>query len=122
MTAIPTLPAALVSGRIDASVGAMAANTIAAAAIATDAKAVINAEVVDALATDTYAEPGQGAPGATISIAAKIGDLFKAFRTKIVQTATEIDLYNDAGAVVDQKAPFSDDTTTATRGKIVSGP
>ena len=31
------LPAALVSGRIDASVGAMAANTVTAAAIATDA-------------------------------------------------------------------------------------
>jgi len=31
----------------------------------------VNAEVVDALNTDTYAEPVQGAPGATISLAAK---------------------------------------------------
>lgn len=37
------LPAALVGGRIDASVGAMAANVIAAAAIAADARAALNA-------------------------------------------------------------------------------
>lgn len=48
------LPAALVSGRIDASVGAMAANTLTAAAIATDA---IDA---DALAADAVTEIQSG--------------------------------------------------------------
>jgi hypothetical protein len=43
------LPAALVSGRIDASVGAMAANTLTASALATDAVAEINATVDTAL-------------------------------------------------------------------------
>jgi hypothetical protein len=43
------LPAALVSGRIDASVGAMAANTLTASAVATDAVA----EVQSGLATAT---------------------------------------------------------------------
>lgn len=70
------LPAALVAGRIDSSVGAMAADVVTAAAIATDAvteinaavlaaitalnnlsPAQINAEVVDVLSTDTHAEP-----------------------------------------------------------------
>ena len=126
------LPAALVSGRIDASVGAMAANTVTAAAIATDAidsdalaasaLAEINAEVVDALNVDTYAEPGQGAPAATASLAAKINYVYKAFRNKITQTATTLNIYDDAGTTVDQKATVSDDGTTYTRGEIGTGP
>lgn len=44
------LPAALVSGRMDSSVGAMAANTITAAATAADYLAEINAEVDTAIA------------------------------------------------------------------------
>jgi hypothetical protein len=84
--------------------------------------AAVNAEVVDALATDTYAEPAQGAPGATVSLAAKINYLYKAWRNKTEQTATTRSLYNDAGSVVDHKATVSDDGTTYTDGEIVSGP
>lgn len=163
------LPAALVSGRIDASVGAMAANVMTAAAAAADlttelqsglatasalsaidtkidiidtnvdailvdtgtdipaafdalpTAAEINAEVVDALATDTYAEPGQGAPGATISIASKVGYLYKAWRNKSEQTATEYTLYNDNETTPGQQATVSDDSTTFTRGEMGTG-
>lgn len=48
------IPTALVSGRIDASVGAMAANTVTAAAVAT------NAIDADALATDAVNEIADG--------------------------------------------------------------
>ena len=82
----------------------------------------VNAEVVDALDTDTYAEPGQGAPAATASITDKLGYLYKFLRNKIVQDATTLEVYNDAGAVVDQKATVSDDGTDFTRGEIGSGP
>lgn len=82
----------------------------------------INAEIVDALNVDTYAEPGQGAPAATTSLVAKINYLYKAWRNKTEQTATTLSIYNDAGTVVDQKATVSDDLTTATNGEIVSGP
>lgn len=163
------LPAALVSGRIDASVGAMAANVMTAAAAAADlttelqsglatasalsaidtkidtidtnvdailvdtgtdipaafdalpTAAEINAEVVDALATDTYAEPGQGAPGATISLASKVGYLYKAWRNKSEQTATEYTLYNDNETTPGQQATVSDDSTTFTRGEMGTG-
>jgi len=84
--------------------------------------AQVNAEVVDALATDTYAEPAQGAPSATATLAAKIGYLFKAWRNKTEQTATTYSLYDDAGATVDQKSTVSDDAVTFTRGEIASGP
>jgi hypothetical protein len=82
----------------------------------------VNAQVLDVMNTDTFAEPGQEAPGATVSLVTKIGYLYKAFRNKIVQDATTLEIYNDAGAVVDQKATISDDGTDYTRGEIGTGP
>jgi hypothetical protein len=84
--------------------------------------AQVNAEVVDALATDTYAEPGQGAPAATTTLAAKVNYLFKFARNKIEQTNNTLSIYNDAGNVVDQKAAVSDDGNVYTRAEIGSGP
>lgn len=84
--------------------------------------AQVNAEVVDALATDTYAEPGQGTPSDTLSLSAKINHMFKAYRNKKTQTGTTWELFNSAGTVVDQKATLSDDGTIFTNGTIVSGP
>lgn len=116
------LPSALVSGRMDSSVGAMAANVITAAATAADYLAEINAEVLDVLNTDTFAEPAQGAPGATITLAAKIGFLYKAWRNKSTQTATTYSLFNDDAATVDHKATTADDGTTFTKGEVATGP
>lgn len=138
------LPAALVGGRIDASVGAMAAAVVTAAAIATDAidadalaadavteiqaglstltAANVNAEVVDALNVDTYAEIGQEAPAATQTIRKMLAFLFKAWRNKSTQDATDYKLFNDAGTVVDQKATVSDSGTVFTRDEIGTGP
>ena len=82
----------------------------------------VNAQVLDVLNVDTFAEPGQGAPTATTSLAAKIGYLYKAFRNKLTQTATTLSILNDAGDTVDQKSTVSDDGTTYTRGEIGSGP
>ena len=82
----------------------------------------VNAEVVDALNTDTYAEPVQGAPGATISLAAKIGFLYKAWRNRSTQTATVYSLYNDDAVTVDHKATVSDDATTADKTEVITGP
>lgn len=97
-------------------------NEAAIAALNNLSAAQVNAEMVDALATDTYAEPGQGAPAATTSIAAKINYLYKAWRNKTEQTATTLSIYDDAGTTVDQKSTVSDDATTATKGEIISGP
>lgn len=84
--------------------------------------AQVNAEVVDALNTDTYAEPGQGAPAATASLAAKIGYLYKGWRNRITQTDTQYSLYADDGTTVDQKATVIDNGATFDRGEIASGP
>ena len=113
-------------GAIKTDTAAILADTgtdgVIVASLGATAKANVNAEVVDALATDTYAEPAQGAPGATVTLAAKIGFLYKAWRNKTTQTATEYDLYNDDAATVDHKATVSDDGTTFSRTEIASGP
>jgi len=109
------------NGRIDVDVAAIANNAITAAATAADFSAEVNAEVVDALATDTYAEPGQGAPGATISLAAKVGYLYKAWRNRHTQTASEYALFADDGSTKDHEAAVSDDGTTFVRAEVTTG-
>jgi hypothetical protein len=84
--------------------------------------AQVNAEVVDALATDTYAEPGQGAPSATTTLAAKINYLYKAWRNKTTQTGSQYSLYADDASTIDQKSAVTDDGTTMTRGEVATGP
>lgn len=85
-------------------------------------KASVNTEVLDVLNTDTFAEPGQGAPAATTTLAAKIGYLFKAWRNKKDQTSSTYQLYADDASTVDQKATVSDDGTTTTIGEVATGP
>lgn len=81
-----------------------------------------NAEMVDVLATDTYAEPGQGAPAATATIAAKINYLFKWTRNKKDYDGTTAQFYADDASTVDQKRPISDSGGTTTEGEMVTGP
>lgn len=116
-----------VTGNVGGSVGSVTGNvggnvTGSVGSLATQAKADVNAEVVDALATDTYAEPGQGAPAATAALSSKIGYIYKALRNKHTQTSTTFNLYADDASTVDQKATVSDDGTTFTRGEIAAGP
>jgi hypothetical protein len=86
------------------------------AAVSTRATpAQVNAEVVDALNVDTYAEP-TGTPPATASLVRKIGQLFKHLRNEVTQTSTTQALKNDGGTT-DITAAVSDDGTTFTRAK-----
>lgn len=78
--------------------------------------AQVNAEVLDVLTVDTFAEV-TSAPAATSSIKDKIGWLFKLARNLRKTTSTTDSVYNDAGAVVDSASTISDDGTTFTRGE-----
>lgn len=75
-----------------------------------------------ALTTATYAEPGQEAPPSTTTLVKKLGYLYKGFRNRITQNATEAVLYADDETTVDQKATVSDDGVTFDRGEFGSGP
>lgn len=99
-----------VTGRIDAAVSTRAT------------PAQVNAEVLDVMTIDTFAEPGQGSPPASATVIAKVGYLYKAWRNRHAQTATEYRLYNDDAVTVDQKATVSDDGSTTSVGEVTTGP
>lgn len=73
--------------------------------------ALVNAEVVDALNVDTYAEPSS-VPAATASLVAKIGFLELLARNKRTQTATTQLIRNDGDSGTVATSTVSDDGTT----------
>ena len=98
-------------------------DTPAAIAALNDISAAdVNAQVLDVLNVDVFAEPGQENPAATASLVTKISYLYKLMRNKIETTAAQISIYNDAGAVVDQKSAIADDGATFSRGEFGTGP
>lgn len=110
-----------VSGSVGSVTGLTAANldtTVSSRAT----PAQVNAEVLDVLNVDTFAQPGQETPAATNTIRAMLAYLFKAWRNRTTQTASEYALYNDNATTVDHKATFTDDATTADRGEVTTGP
>jgi hypothetical protein len=113
-TAVADLPtnaelAAALAAADDAVLAAIAAlNNLSAAQV--------NAEVVDALATDTYAESGP--PAATASLAAKIRWLATLARNEIRQTSATQVVRNDANNADLATANIADDGTTFTRGEF----
>lgn len=84
----------------------------------------VNAEVVDGLNVDQYAEPGQDAPPATASLVDMVNRMYKQWRNKNVMNAagTLIELYNDDGSTVGQKRVTSEAAGVVTKDKIGSGP
>ena len=119
-TSIGTAVAASAVASVTGNVGGNVTGSIGS--LAAQAKLDVNAEVLDVLNTDTFAEPGQEAPGATISLVKKIGYLYKAWRNKKTQTSSAYNLLADDATTVDQKATVSDDGTTTTVGEVASGP
>jgi len=84
--------------------------------------AQVNEQVLDVMNVDTYPEPGQDAPPATLSIFGKINRMYKSWRNKKDNDGTTRKLYNDAGDTVDQKSTVSEAAGTVTVGEVVSGP
>lgn len=110
-------------GSVTGAVGSVTGNvTGSVGSLAAQAKADVNAEVLDVLNVDTFAQPGQATPAATTTIRLMLAYLYKAFRNRATQTASQYSLYNDDAVTVDQKATFSDDLTTADRGEVATGP
>lgn len=84
--------------------------------------AEVNAEMLDVLTVDTFAQPGQESPAESQTIGVMMAYLYKLARNKMDQSATELRLYADDGSTVDQKATISEAVGTVTRGKLESGP
>lgn len=121
---LPASPAAVGSAMT------LAANSVNASALATDAVAEIqtglstlsaaqvNAEVVDALSVDTYAEL-TGVPSAATSPINMLRFLYIALRNKRITSATQDRLRNDTDTADVATASLVDDGTNFTRGKYV---
>lgn len=103
------LPAVLVGGRIDSSVGAMAANTLTASALAADAVDEIWAKTMTELAA---------VPGVSGTVIQALEWLFLMSRNKITQTSTTQLVRNDADAATIGTSTLSDDGTTFVRGEF----
>lgn len=114
--------AAIANGAIDSDALADSAVTEIQTGLSTLTTAQVNAEMVDVLTVDTFAEVGQETPAATNTLAKMIRYLFKAWRNKKTQTATDFKLFADDAMTVDQKASVSDDGTTTTIGAIGTVP
>lgn len=79
-------------------------------------KSSVNAEVLDVMVTDTFAQPS-AVPAATSSLKDKINWIFTMMRNKLTQTATTGTLRNDGDSADIATSTDSDDGTTAVRGK-----
>lgn len=77
--------------------------------------AQVNAEMLDVLVTDTFAEVT--VPNATASIKDMIHYTFSRTKNKTTQTATTLTVRNDADSGNLGTATVSDDSTTFTKGK-----
>lgn len=75
-----------------------------------------------AIASDTRAEPGQGAPAATTTLAEKIDYLYKSWRNKKDNDGSTTQLYADDGTTVDQKQSTSSAGGTVTKDEWITGP
>lgn len=104
-----------------ARIGAAGASLTDLGGMSTGMKAEINAEALDVINTDTFAEPGQEVPTSTTTIVDKIGYLYKAWRNKCDQSSSTYQLYADDASTVDQQAAVSEAAGTVTRGEVASG-
>lgn len=91
-TWLDVIPNALISGRVDAILGA------------------------------TVTLPAAVAPPLTPTMEQMLSHMYKAYRNKKEQTSTQWRLFDDAGSVVQQKAAVSDAASIATKEEVEAGP
>lgn len=81
----------------------------------------IETEAAAALGTDTLSELAQGQPPVNPTMKQAIMFLYMALRNNLLTTGSQLSVCNDSGTVI-CKATLTDDGTTFTRSKVVSGP
>lgn len=111
-TSIGTAVAASAVASVTGNVGGNVTGSVGS--LASQAKADVNAEVLDVLTTDTFSQPAS-VPAATSSLKDKINWLFTLSRNKRITTSSLDTLRNDADNADISTAVLSDDGTTFTR-------
>lgn len=107
-----TIPALIVSetNAVQADIAAVDVNVLTRAT-----PADVNAQVLDVLNVDTFAEP-TGVPPATSTLQQKISRVYMALRNGVTVTASDKTFLDDGGAG-EWKKPLADDGTTYTEGE-----
>ncbi len=90
----------------------------AGASVSADIAAV---PTVDEIWAKAMTDLAQGAPSATASVVTAINYLYETWRNKTTTTATLITVMKDDGSTGLVKSTISDDTTTFTKGEMISG-
>ncbi len=80
-----------------------------------------NKATTAAVFANTMSELAQGIPPATPTLEECLMLLYMSLRNKVDVTATTLEIHNDAGTVITKKT-LSDDDTTYSEAKMVSGP
>jgi hypothetical protein len=106
---------ASVSGNVDGNV------TGSVGSLATQAKADVNAEVVNVINVDTWSELAQGALPDSPTIIQMGMAQYMALKNQVTVTNSLMTVSNTSGTVVFKKT-LSDDGTTFTEAEAVSGP
>lgn len=102
--------------QIDAPVGPVGS-------LATQAKADVNAEVVDVMTVDTHVEPAQGTPPNAPTKLNMMNQVYrKIVKDKVIATSTLESTKMADGTTTRHKRTLSDDGTTTTKAAAVSGP
>lgn len=110
-----------VTGAVGSVTGNVGGNVIGSiGSLAAQAKADVNAEVVDAVNVDTIPEMAQGVPPATPTMRQAAMYPYMALRNKLTVTATEKAIYNDAGTKIAKKG-LADDGSVYTEDEMISG-
>jgi hypothetical protein len=110
---------AITAAKVAADVTTEIQSGLATAAALTTVDGIVDA--ILALLDDARTEPGQGNPPVNPDTVTKIDYLYKAWRNRQTQTASEYALYADDGTTKDHEAAVSDDGTTFVRGEIGTG-
>lgn len=84
--------------------------------------ATANTNIATAVWAATLSLPGQVAPSNTPTASGALTWMYKLSRNKTTSTSTLINVYDDAGTTVDNKATVSDNGTTFTREEFGAGP
>ena len=102
----------VMSGVLSDAYSNLAAGVTLGASSLSDISSRVNVEVLDVLNTDTFGEP-TGAPGATVTLAQKLGYLYMTLRNKLTVTSSTKTFFDDAGNAEWTKG-LTDDGTTYT--------
>lgn len=101
---------------VDAILADTGTDGVITASLGTQAKADVNAEVLDVISTDTVAEPGS-VPAANAPLDEKVSWLYMLSRNRVTQTATAQKIYADDGTTEEASAAVSDNGTTFERSE-----